>query len=237
MNVDSILRNLAKIDESKTIKQFDDLGVSYGFWGKDQQDPMELSELNRPIQVHEKNIVESTFEGEVAGVKADGVYTTLVDHRISVVTADCLPILLVDQDKSMVMAVHAGWRGLAAGIVSEAVQIFLKKQIDSKHLHIALGPCISQECYEVGEDVISAVRDSTTIISSDELDCCITKSVNDGKFMLDIALLGLMQLNSLGVKLGNISVVRNCTYKNEDEWFSYRRDGKQAGRNYAWLSI
>jgi len=237
VNVDSYLSEVTKQNSSVGVAQFDELGISHGFWGKNHQDPMELSELNRPIQVHEKNIVESDFEGGVAGVEADGVYSSLQNHRIAVVTADCLPILLVDRDKTLIMAVHAGWRGLVAGVVQEAVQLFQVKQIDLRRVLVGLGPCISQDSYEVGEEVINAVKDSPVAIPSEAFERCLAASSNDGKSMLDISMLALMQLKALGVSAENISVVQSCTYKNENEWFSYRRDGKRTGRNYTWIEL
>ncbi len=235
--IDLFISKLAKMDDSTEIAQFEDLGISYGFWGKDSQDPMELVELNRPKQVHENNLVESTFEGEVAGVKADGVYTSIANHRIAVVTADCLPLLMIDRNKTCAAAVHAGWRGLVAGIIGNAVEVFQAKQVDISDLHVAVGPCISAKRYEVGEDVITAVKNAADSLSSEEVQQCLLDNPTDGKANLDIAMFALMQLGTLGVKAEHISFVNSCTFDSEDLWFSYRRDGKQAGRNFSWISL
>mgnify|MGYP000473966495 CR=1 FL=1 len=101
-------------------------------------------------QVHGQHIVPANGEGRI--IQADGSDTREENLACVVLTADCLPVLFCDLAGTQVAAVHAGWRGLAEGILSKAVQRFH----DPSHVIAWLGPAISQKYFEVGEDVYQA---------------------------------------------------------------------------------
>ncbi len=142
-----------------------------------------------------------------------------------VMTADCLPILLCDRDGTVVSAVHAGWRGLAAGVVEAAVAAM---DVKAESLMAWLGPAISQAAFEVGEDVRSAFVGSDAGNESAFLEGLA------GKYQADIYRLARRRLNLLGIT--QIYGGDRCTYGEPEHFFSYRRDGA-TGRmgTFIWI--
>lgn len=153
---------------------------------------------------------------------ADGAITTQANVVCAVMTADCLPVLLTDSKGSKVAAVHAGWRGLAGGIIENAVI-----QFDSPVI-AWLGPAISKSAFEVGQDVF----DIFVAHSSDAQSAF--KPLGQGKYLADINELAKQRLHSLGVKAIYQSDL--CTYKQTDTFYSYRRDGV-TGRQATFIWI
>jgi YfiH family protein len=105
-------------------------------------------------QVHDATVVEVTAPGEWAGADADASVTRASDTLLAVHTADCAPIALV-ADGGVVAAVHAGWRGLAAGIVGLTVERM--RALGAGSIRAVLGPCIHAPCYEFGADDLDRV--------------------------------------------------------------------------------
>lgn len=144
-----------------------------------------------------------------------------------VMTADCLPVLLCDEDGTVVGAAHAGWKGLAAGVIEATV----KEMGVAPHKLLAwLGPAISREHFEVGE----AVR--TAFIAHDaQAQTAFCAQPDTGKYLADLYLLARQRLNALGITA--IYGGERCTYSEPDCFFSYRRDGV-TGRmgTFIWLA-
>ena len=149
-------------------------------------------------------------------------------HRMAVcvvMTADCLPVLLCDTEGSVVGAVHAGWKGLAAGVIEATVEAM---NVVPQNLMAWLGPTISQDAFEVGDDVRDAflqvdLQASKAFVSGDS-----------GKWFADMYLLARMRLNALGIN--QICGGDCCTYRDVQRFFSYRRDGV-TGRmgTFVWI--
>ncbi len=142
-----------------------------------------------------------------------------------VMTADCLPILLCDMAGTVVGAVHAGWRGLAAGIIEATVA---SMNVAPENLIAWLGPAISQPAFEVGEEVRAAFVDLDNEANSAFI------SGAPGKYYADIYRLARRRLNVLGVR--DVYGGNRCTYRETEQFFSYRRDGA-TGRmgTFIWL--
>jgi YfiH family protein len=142
-----------------------------------------------------------------------------------VMTADCLPVLLCDKAGSVVAAVHAGWRGLAAGVVEAAV---LAMEVAPENLMAWLGPAISQPAFEVGVEVRAAFLDADPAAAAAFI------PGENGKWLADIYALARRRLNALGIT--RIYGGDRCTYRESDLFFSYRRDGV-TGRmgTFIWL--
>lgn len=156
-------------------------------------------------------------------VPGDGAITTRPGLAVGVVTADCVPVLLANPAGDVVAAVHAGWRGLAAGVVEAALQA-LEGWATAGTLVAALGPSARGCCYEVGPEVVEAVRpESRRVVPSRE-----------GRFLLDLAGAVEDRLAAAGVAADRIVRTGPCTICSED-WPSYRRQGAQAGRLLAWI--
>ncbi len=148
-------------------------------------------------------------------------------HSVCVVmTADCLPVLLCDHQGIVVGAAHAGWKGLAAGIIEATVKAM---GVPPHKLMAWLGPAISQPAFEVGEEV------RATFMKADAkaADAFIPSS-NSEKWLADIYALARLRLNALGIT--EIYGGEYCTYRESERFFSYRRDGV-TGRmgTFIWL--
>ena len=192
-------------------------------------------------QIHGTVMVKAAGDGLVR--TADGSYTNAPGHVCTVMTADCLPILLCNTEGTEVAAIHAGWRGLAAGIVRNAVRQFSSSSTD---LMAYLGPAISQLHFEVGAEVRQAFLDNTFNDDSKDrgsknrIEGCFLKSGDEEKkqneyWMADLYGLAKVALNLEGVTRiygGNF-----CTYADSKQFYSYRREG-QTGRmaSLIWIS-
>lgn len=154
---------------------------------------------------------------------ADGIVTSTPHVVCSAMTADCLPVLITNTQGSQVAAVHAGWRGLAGGIVEQALDKF------SDDVVVWLGPAIGPEVFEVGDEVRQAFCD----YDSDAQRAFLATS-NDGKWLADIAQLARLRLAKIGVE----QVVNShlCTYQHDQQFYSYRRDGV-TGRQACFIWI
>lgn len=174
-------------------------------------------------------------------------------HRAAVcvvMTADCLPILLCDQQGSVVGAAHAGWKGLAAGVIEATVQAM---NVAPQNLMAWLGPAISQHAFEVGEEVRAAFVDADPqAVSAFTPSPCAEGSPRSGgeptglplagvmgegrgegkKWFADIYALARLRLNALGIT--QIYGGDRCTYREHEQFFSYRRDGR-TGRMGAFI--
>lgn len=155
-------------------------------------------------------------DGDALIVSAPGVAAT-------VFVADCVPVLMAAGDS--VAAVHAGWRGLANGVLASAVdELHGESSRDGAPVEAWIGPAIGPCCYEVGEDVAVQVESRSG-----------ADAVARGpgrKPHLDLPLAAARQLADLGVE--RVSAVERCV-RCDLAWWSYRRDGPRAGRNYGFV--
>ncbi len=159
-------------------------------------------------------------------VQADACIARQRGSVCVVMTADCLPVLLCDEDGTVVGAVHAGWKGLAAGVIEATV----KEMGVAPHKLLAwLGPAIGPEAFEVGEDVRAAFMAH----DAKAAEAFKTHGMR-GKYHADIVRLARQRLDVLGVM--HISGGNYCTFHQKDKFFSYRRDGV-TGRmgTFIWL--
>jgi len=142
---------------------------------------------------------------------ADALAVTRQGLAVAVLTADCLPIALGSPGEGMLVVVHAGWRGLAAGVIDAALAVFDRPG----GLHAAIGPAIGPCHYEVGEDVALAV-------AAGSASGAVTER-RDGRLFLDLPGTANRVLRAAGVR--RIDRADLCTACEEDRFFSYRRDG------------
>ena len=146
--------------------------------------------------------------------QADACVTKHPGAVCAVMTADCLPVLLCDEQGSVVGAAHAGWRGLCDGVIEQTVHAM---SIPPQTIMAWLGPAIGPQSFEVGEEVRAAF-----MARQPEASVAFTPSVS-GKWLADIYLLARLRLNALGIT--RIYGGDRCTYTNPGQFFSYRRDG------------
>ena len=147
-------------------------------------------------------------------LEGDGLVTQRTGHALMMMTADCLPIVLGNNEGTEVANLHAGWRGLANGIVENTVT-----EMKSQPAWAWLGAAISQPCFEVGAEVKVAFCEKYP-----ELESAFISGQTEGKYQADLYAIARFILNSLGVEtvLGG----DQCSYQQAEDYFSYRRDAK-----------
>ena len=164
----------------------------------------------------------ATLDAQTAdGTTADAVCTTHSGVACAVMVADCLPVLLTDVQGRRVAAAHAGWRGLAAGVLARAVQSFEDESGRRDELLAWLGPCIGPQAFEVGAEVKAQFEaaDGGAIHY-------FNPAGGAGKWLADLPGLARRQLQSLGIRevWGNDGSLAWCTVANPSRFFSHRRD-------------
>jgi YfiH family protein len=175
-------------------------------------------------QVHGVTVVDAAQTG--VEPEADGAFATQPGAVCAVLTADCLPVLLCNRAGTKVAALHAGWRGLAGGVIEAGVEAL---SVPGSELLAWLGPAIGPEAFEVGPEV------HTVFMEQDAQAAQAFRAARDNKYLADIYLLARLRLQRLGV-----SVVHGgglCTVTDRARFFSYRRDGA-TGRmaSLIWLA-
>ncbi|RAS66654.1 hypothetical protein DET48_105211 [Vibrio diazotrophicus] len=174
------------------------------------------------------NQTHSTVVLEVAQptndvLNADGVITSSPNVVCSAMTADCLPVLITNTQGTQVAAVHAGWRGLAGGIVENALTHF------SNDVMLWLGPAIGPQAFEVGEDVLQAFLDYDSKAAT-----AFVPGKQQGKWWANMATLTRLRMAKLGIDQVFDSGL--CTYQDPQRFYSYRRDGV-TGRQATFIWI
>lgn len=180
-------------------------------------------------QVHGFKVVAAKLKTEVGHTEiiADGSVCEQANIVCAIQTADCLPLLMTTVKGDKVGAVHAGWRGLVAGVIERGIAAMAA---DPDQLIVWMGPAIGPEHFEVGEDVLQAYERKY----ADSRD--IFQTTGDKKWHMNIYEAARKILHQCGVK--QIYGGGYCTYTDEDRFYSYRRD-KDCGRmaSMIWMDI
>ncbi|RTE85444.1 MULTISPECIES: peptidoglycan editing factor PgeF [Gammaproteobacteria] len=175
-------------------------------------------------QVHSNRVVvPSQFDWDDPP-EADAAYTCEPSQVLAIMTADCLPLLLVGSNTTEIAAVHCGWKGVANGIVEKTLEHFKSPR---ENISAYLGPAIGPEAFEVGEDVRHAFLKLSPTHEKHFMQFA-------AKWKLDLASSVVSELQRFGVVKSTVS--GRCTFSEEDTFFSYRRDGT-TGRMAAFIWI
>jgi polyphenol oxidase len=177
--------------------------------------------IRRVSQVHGAGVVEADRRTDLTCISADAIVTRDPDCAAAVRVADCVPILLAGDDGSIVAAVHAGWRGVVAGVVPKAIERMRRQ--GAKILVAAVGPCIGFEAFEVGEEVAAQFRNVFA-------ERALVTSGKNGKAHVDLREAVRLQLLNAGLETKQIDTTDRCTVRDADEFFSHRRDDGLTGR-------
>ncbi len=178
------------------------------------------SSLNLPAepvwleQVHGNKVVNAATAG--INEQADASYSDRLGVVCAVMTADCLPLLLCDTEGSCIAAVHAGWRGLLAGVIANTV-----KAMNKDDLLVWLGPAIGPTWFQVGREVKDA------FVNQDSDYSAAFTAQSREKWLADIYQLAKIHLAALGIT--GVYGGDFCTYSEPERFYSYRRD-RQTGR-------
>lgn len=213
-------------------------------------------DANHIIMPHQTHGVESRIIGEEFatlpdGVKkmllegVDAVMTNIPGMCIGVSTADCIPVLLYDEEHHAAAAIHAGWRGTQARIVHKAVQeMRMAYQTDPTKLKAVIGPGISLDNFEVGDEVYADFEQAAFDMSAIAEER-IKRNPNaddpakafERKWHINLPLANIQMLTHNGVDEANIINTGICTFDNADNYFSARRLGIESGRIYTGIII
>lgn len=163
-------------------------------------------------QVHGTEVVRLP-SARAEALQADACMTSDAGVVCAVMTADCLPVLFCSDDGREVAAAHAGWRGLCAGVLENTLAQFASP---ASQIHAWLGPAIGPDAFEVGGEV------RTAFMAKDGRAQLAFRPAG-AKYFADIWLLAQQRLQAAGVK--SVSMTRRCTFHENGEFFSFRRDG------------
>lgn len=175
-------------------------------------------------QIHGINVIQA--DSPATDFIADASFTYQPNVVCAITTADCLPLLVTDQTGSCVAAIHAGWHGLAAGVIEATLK---KLDVPRNQLLIWLGPAIGPEAFEVGEEVYQQFVDHDMQAKQ------AFKRNSNGRWLANIYLLAKQRFLAQGVT--QIFGGEFCTYTDKKHFYSYRRD-QQTGRmaSLIWLT-
>lgn len=224
-----------------------DGGVSDGVYatlncGPGSHDDLDLVKENRAIalrelgappdklcttsQVHGDSVVFTTrpwHSGQAPN--ADGMVTDREGVVLGILSADCAPVLLADPAARVIGAAHAGWRGLAAGIIDEVLRAMIELGASLQTIRAAVGPCIAQPSYEVGGDM------RTTFLDHDpEDERFFAQGVDSESFQFDLPGCTQARLHTCGVQ--SVECAGVDTYDEESLFFSYRRNTHRGESDY-----
>ena len=211
-------------------------GIDHAFLGRDGN----RGEFQYVKQVHGTELVAagaSTAVDVAVRARADGVFTTQHGYRVAVKTADCVPILCCDREAQRIaLAVHAGRRGLLAGIVARAVACLAEQGVGQGELLWAIGPAISMAAYEVSPTEMEAVYGEAAGLRGEQAAWCLGKG-HDDRWHIDLQLLAVLQLLNCGVGAAQIEVIRICTYVTAELFYSFRYDKQHRGSNWSYVAL
>ena len=211
-------------------------GIRHVFLGRSEL----AVEWQHVKQVHGTNIVAAgagTAAQTEERTHADGVFTRQRGVCVAVKTADCVPILCCDREaRRFALAVHAGRRGLLGGIVARAVSCLEAQGVRCDDSLWAIGPAIGMEAYEVSPVEMEAAHDEAVGLPAEQMALCFGKGQGD-RWHLDLQLLAVLQLLHCGVSAAHLSVVRICTYKMAELFYSFRFDKQHLGSNWSYVAL
>jgi len=204
-DLDAVMENRRRIESQLTLP-------SSPRWLK-QSHGVAIADLDQPAELH-------------TVIEADGAWTATAGVVVAVLTADCLPVVICNASGTQLAVVHAGWRGLAAGILDSAIARFDPKT----RLHAWLGPAIGPDAFEVGEEVRQAFIDQDAHNAS-----AFVKNAAPDKWLADLYSLASRALSQLGDV--SVSGGQHCTVSESTHFHSHRRDGVRSGRmaTLAWI--
>lgn len=156
--------------------------------------------------------------------QADALTSARGGSAVLVRVADCVPVLVADPRTGAVAAVHAGWRGVVAGVVPAAFVALRELGVDPRTAVAAIGPCISAMHFEIGPEV------ADELAKADLAACVAAPGVHGPKHHADLVRAVRMQLERCGVASASIDAEPPCTYADRTRFFSFRRDGARSGR-------
>jgi len=176
------------------------------------------------VQVKQVHGARAVAADEAAGAEADAVVGRGRGAAVGVRVADCVPLLVASNVTGDVAAIHAGWRGIVAGVVKAGVGL-----LGGRDLFAAIGPCIGPCCFEVGLDVAGEIAGAAGAAN-------VVSPPSGDRAHADLRLAVRAQLRALGLTDDRIDDVPGCTKHEPARFHSFRRDGANSGRMLAAIA-
>ncbi|WP_193140340.1 peptidoglycan editing factor PgeF [Meridianimarinicoccus sp. MJW13] len=215
-------------------------GLNCGLGSSDQADAVDINRARvaramdaqpgtmwRVHQIHSANVVIAEGDPPARAEAADAIVTREPGRVLSILTADCAPVLFFDPDAGVIGAAHAGWRGALAGILEATLDAMATLGAQPTNTIAVIGPTISQHAYEVGpefmDDFIAEDPDNTRFFANGDGD----------RYMFDLPAYELHRLRRAGV--AQAEWIRHCTYSDPRRFFSYRRSVHEKQADYGRL--
>lgn len=178
--------------------------------------------------VHQIHSATAVVVGDVADKpKADALVTDRPGVVLSILTADCQPVLFADRDAGVIGAAHAGWKGAVDGVLEATLDTMESLGAARGRVRAVIGPSISQRAYEVGQEFLERFMDE------DPDNGRFFVNGLDGKYQFDLVGFGLSRLRAAGV--GEAEWTGHCTYSDPARFFSYRRATHRGEADYGRL--
>jgi len=168
-----------------------------------------------------------TLDSAISGV--DGLITKEEGVLCAAFFADCVPLFFLDVKRRIAGIAHAGWKGTVAGMAEQMIKAFIDAGSDIKDLSAVIGPCISGANYEVNHTVMEHI--------DDELKELVSTPLGNDKYQLDLRKMNELLLMRSGLREDQIDVTARCTYMDEEELFSFRRDNGNTGRMLGYIGF
>lgn len=229
--------------QSGLFESFDFL--SHGFLtralGNEQAAGIAVKKVCRLKQVHSNRVVEvrDVDIEKYRKEEADAMITQLKETALTIVTADCIPLLFCDPSKKIIAAAHAGWRGTSTNVAGMTVQKMIEWGSDPKNIFVALGPSVQKCCYEVDRQVYDAICHSESRSDEESLYRRLFEPVIGKRehWKLSLSEVNREQLVEAGVPRDHIWVSSHCTACLKTQFYSYRREGEKAGRQWSYVAL
>lgn len=186
----------------------------------------EAGDVATPWQVHSPDavLIDAPFGAERP--RADAVVTATRGLPVGVVTADCGPVLFADAENGVVGAAHAGWGGAVGGVLEATVARMEEAGARRSAIHAVLGPSITQDNYEVGDDR----REAVIAAAGEAAARFLAPGERAGKWQFDLPGYTLDRLGRMG--LASVGATGHCTYRDDERFFSFRRSTHRAEPDY-----
>ncbi len=194
----------------------------------------EVKQFVFPRQTHSDHVAVIRSESqEPAIADTDALITNLPGVFVCVQTADCVPVLLYDPKKKVVAAVHAGWRGTVSKIAQKTISRMSEEfGCQPRDVIAGIGPSIHIHAYEVGPEVVEAVKNGFSNASA-----LLKPSLQDNRAYFDLWEANRTILLEAGLQEENIELMGICSFAHPDLFFSARRDGTDTGRMVSGISL
>jgi len=191
-------------------------------------DAMQLAPdaLCKMHQIHSADVVQ-VVSATTPPPTADALVTDQPGLALTVLTADCQPVLFADPDAGVIGAAHAGWKGALNGVLEATVDAMENLGADRDQIIAVIGPSISQRAYEVGPEFLETFHDD------DAYNARFFVNGDGDRYLFDLPGFGLHKLREAGV--GHAEWTRHCTYSDPDRFFSYRRSVHRKEVDYGRL--